>query len=152
MADATVTITENEKYTFTYFYGNGDSYSGYGFASLGTHSVGKLPYNYDNETGTQKGYYVIDSVEDGATGTKDYVQVTSYTDADTGFGDTTSIYSGSGYYGLGSESGHAFNAKVPWRGDSYFTRYEEADLPAALQVQVNLLADDGGKPGNRRLG
>ncbi|WP_177169546.1 choice-of-anchor L domain-containing protein [Cylindrospermopsis raciborskii] len=135
-----------QEYTFTYFYGNGDNYSGYGFAPLGTYTVGQLPDYYDNETGTQKGYYVINSVEDGATNTKDYVQVTSYTDADTGFGETTSIYSGSGYYGLGSEGGQAFNAN-PWTGDTYFSRYYEADLPAALQVQVNLLADDGGKPG-----
>ncbi|WP_161808608.1 hypothetical protein, partial [Cylindrospermopsis sp. CR12] len=127
-----------QQYTFTYFYGNGDNYSGYGFAPLGTYTVGQLPDYYDNETGTQKGYYVINSVEDGATGTKDYVQVTSYTDADTGFGETTSIYSGSGYYGLGSEYGYAFNAN-PWTGDTYFSRYNEADLPAALKVQVTAI-------------
>ncbi|WP_200959875.1 choice-of-anchor L domain-containing protein, partial [Cylindrospermopsis sp. CR12] len=123
----TVTITENEKYTFTYFYGNGDSYSGYGFAQLGTHGVGKLPYNYDNETGTQKGYYVIDSVEDSETGTDGYVYITSYTDADTGFGETTNIWYGGGYSGLGSEYGYAYNSDGS-ASDPYFTQYYEADI------------------------
>ncbi|MBD2138145.1 hypothetical protein H6F32_11215 [Anabaena sp. FACHB-1237] len=146
-----LTIVENdpqpiEKYNFTYFYGNGDSYSGYAYALSGTYSLGQLPDYYDNETGSQQGYYVIDSVEDGENGTNGYVSVTSYTDADTGFGTTTNIYSGLGYYGLGSESGSAFNAN-PWTGDHGFSSYYEADLPAVLQVRLNLLADNDGTPG-----
>ncbi|MBA4467239.1 hypothetical protein FHK98_18535, partial [Cylindrospermopsis raciborskii CS-506_A] len=77
---------------------------------MGTYTVGQLPDYYDNETGTQKGYYVINSVEDGATGTNGYVYITSYTDADTGFGETTNIWYGGGYSGLGSEYGYAYNS------------------------------------------
>ncbi|PZV25436.1 MAG: hypothetical protein DCF12_14945 [Snowella sp.] len=146
-----LTIVENDpqsqlKYGFTYFYGNGDSYSGYVYAPSGTYSVGQLPDYYDNETGSQQGYYLIDSIKDGENGTNGYVYVTSYTDADTGFGTTTNIYSGLGYYGLGSEQGYAFNAN-PWTGDYYFSSYYEADLPGVVQVRLNLLADDGGTPG-----
>jgi hypothetical protein len=141
-----------EKYAFTYFYGNGDSYSGYGYAPSGTYSVGQLPDYYDNETGSQQGYYVIDSVEDSEIGTNGLVIVTSYTDADTGFGETTNIGDANwgdgihGYLGLGSEQGYAFNA-TPWTGDYYFTYYSEADLPSVLQVRLNLLSDNDGTPG-----
>jgi len=146
VAITNVNDDKSEKYNFTYFYGNGDSYSGYVYAPSGTYSVGQLPDYYDNETGSQQGYYVIDSVEDGENGTYGYVSVTSYTDADTGFGTTTNLYSGVGYSGLGSEQGYAFNAN-PWTGDYYFSRYYEADLPAVLQVRLNLLADNDGTPG-----
>ena len=151
-----LTIVENDsqsqlKYSFTYFYGNGDSYSGYVYAAEGTYDVGQLPDYYDNETGSQQGYYVIDSVEDGEAGTNGYVQITSYKDDDTGFGITTSIGDPDwgdgihGYSGLGSESGYAYNANNS--GDNYFSNYSEADLPGVVQVRLNLLADDGGNPG-----
>ncbi|MFM6137320.1 MAG: cadherin repeat domain-containing protein, partial [Sphaerospermopsis kisseleviana] len=151
--DKTFVVTVNyvanyEKYNFTYYYGNGDSYSGYGYAAVGTYTVGQELGGYANETGNL-GYYRIDSIVAGTTLDSSYnnlVYVTSYTDADTGFGTTTNIYSGVGYYGLGSESGYAFNA-TPWTGDYYFSSYSEADLAAVLQVRVNLLADNDGTPG-----
>jgi len=141
----------NQKYTFTYTYGNGDSYSGYGYALQGTYSVGQVLEGYYNETDNY-GYYTIDSVDNATTGNNDYVYVTSYTDGDTGFDTTTSIgspywwyYGVNGYSGLGSEYGYAYNANSS--GDSYFSNYYEADLPGVVQVRLNLLADNGGTPG-----
>ena len=141
----------SQQYNFTYYYGNGDSYSGYGYAEVGTYTAGEVLEGYSNET-DNLGYYIIDAVDNVATGNNNYVYVTSYTDGDTGFGTTTSI---SGYYwwsvdvngysGLGSESGYAYNANNS--GDNYFNNYYEADLPSVVQVRLNLLADDGGTPG-----
>ena len=142
----------NQKYTFTYTYGNGDSYSGYGYALQGTYTAGQLLEGYYNETGNY-GSYTIDTVDNATTGNNNYVYVTSYTDGDTGFDTTTSIgspYWGgtgglNGYYGLGSEYGWAYNANNS--GDSYFSNYYEADLSGVVQVRLNLLADNGGTPG-----
>jgi hypothetical protein len=113
-------------YTFTYYYGNGDSYSGYGYVSMGTYSVGLLPDSYDNETGNQ-GSYVIDSIDNADNGPMAYwtlgnVYVNSYYDGDTSF----SSYSaeGYGYSGLGSESG---TVSGYYSSDS-FSWYDEADL------------------------
>jgi hypothetical protein len=138
-----------QKYEFTYYYGNGDSYSGIVYAAADAYSVGDIiTYGY-NETG-EEGYYSITGVDETVTGTEGQVIVTSYVDDDMMFGETTDIYptiysSPSGYSGLGSEYGYAYNAN--FSGDSYFTPYYEADLPAVVQVSLNLLADDGGEPG-----
>ncbi|WP_053538080.1 Calx-beta domain-containing protein [Anabaena sp. WA102] len=133
----------NQQYTFTYTYGNGDSYSGFGYAAQGTYTVGQVLDGYTNETGNP-GYYTIDSVDNAGTGNNNYVYVTSYTDGDTGYGTTNSISSW-GYGGLGSEYGSAYNAN--YSGDTGFNSYYEADLPAVLQVRLNLLADNNGTPG-----
>nr|WP_168652943.1 MULTISPECIES: choice-of-anchor L domain-containing protein [unclassified Dolichospermum] len=132
-----------QQYTFTYTYGNGDSYSGYGYAAQGTYTVGQVLDGYTNETGNP-GYYTIDSVDNAGTGNNNYVYVTSYTDGDTGYGTTNSI-SLWGYSGLGSEYGYAYNAN--YSGDTLFNSYYEADLPAVLQVRLNLLADNDGIAG-----
>ncbi|MCX5984418.1 MAG: dockerin type I domain-containing protein [Nostocales cyanobacterium LacPavin_0920_SED1_MAG_38_18] len=146
--NSTLTIVENEPvpqsvYTFTYTYGNGDSYSGYGYAAQGTYTVDQVLDGYTNETGNP-GYYTIDSVDNAGTGNNNYVYVTSYTDGDTGYGTTNSISSW-GYNGLGSEYGSAYNAN--YSGDTGFNSYYEADLPAVLQVRLNLLADNNGIAG-----
>ncbi|MTJ42475.1 Calx-beta domain-containing protein [Dolichospermum flos-aquae] len=133
----------NQQYTFTYTYGNGDSYSGYGYAAQGTYTVGQVLDGYTNETGNP-GYYTINSVDNAGTGNNNYVYVTSYTDGDTGYGTTNSISSW-GYNGLGSEYGSAYNAN--YSGDTGFNSYYEADLPAVLQVRLNLLADNNGIAG-----
>ncbi|WP_290601674.1 choice-of-anchor L domain-containing protein, partial [Anabaena sp. AL93] len=133
----------NQQYTFTYTYGNGDSYSGYGYAAQGTYTVGQVLDGYTNETGNP-GYYTINSVDNAGTGNNNYVYVTSYTDGDTGYGTTNSISSW-GYSGLGSEYGSAYNAN--YSGDTGFNSYYEADLPAVLQVRLNLLADNNGIAG-----
>ena len=110
-------------YTFTYYYGNGDSYSGYGYALAGTYVAGQKLSGYTNETGNQ-GYYTIDFL--GGTNNNIYdnnsVSVTSYYDGDTGYGSAYSV-SGSGYSGLGSESGYAHD-----NGSDTFSNFNEADL------------------------
>jgi Ca2+-binding RTX toxin-like protein len=121
-------------YTFTYYYGNGDSYSGYGYALAGTYVVGQVLLSaygvYSNETGNQ-GYYTIDSLD--ATNNYSYYQynnhvyVSSYYDADTGYGSAYSVNGSAGTYGFGSESGYAYTSEGS-SYDSYFDTYYEADL------------------------
>jgi hypothetical protein len=125
-------ILANQKYNFTYSYGNGDSYSGYGYAAVGTYTAGQALDGYANETG-YTGQYTIDSVELGNTnaGYNNLVYVTSYTDGDTGYGTTTNISSGIGYSGLGSESGNAYDASGN-SSDPYFSNSAEADIQNQL--------------------
>jgi hypothetical protein len=121
----------NQYYTFTYTYGNGDSYSGYGYALAGTYTAGQTLEGYSNETGNV-GYYTINSVEAGTTSASENnrVYVTSYTDGDTLYGETTNLYSYGGSSGLGSEYGYAYTSS--WSSyDSLFSNYYEADLVTA---------------------
>ncbi len=116
-------------YYFTYAYGNGDSYSGYGFADTGTYYAGQLlgygDSGYNNETGYD-GYYYISAVASSSSGTADFVYVNAYYDADSGYGNAY-LASGSTSYGLGSESGYAYNY-IYSNTNSYFSDYSEADL------------------------
>ena len=129
-------ILGNQKYNFTYSYGNGDSYSGYGYAAVGTYTAGQVLGGYANETGYTEAY-TINSVELGNTnaGYNGYVYVTSYTDGDTGYGTTTNVshdWQGvNGYGGLGSESGNAYDANGN-SSDSSFSQYYEADIQNQL--------------------
>jgi hypothetical protein len=125
----------DQLFLFTYYYGNGDSYSGYGFASAGTHYGGKWLYGTYNETYSY-GYYYISHVSDlGYDSQWDgFVAVNSYYDAATdydgaGSGGYGNAYytSGSGYSGLGSESGGAYNSGFS-NFDNYFTSFYSADL------------------------
>ncbi|MFM6004264.1 MAG: hypothetical protein ACKPA7_11950, partial [Sphaerospermopsis kisseleviana] len=114
-----------------YYYGNGDSYTGYGYAAVGTYTAGQVIGGIANETGFS-GFYLIDSVELGNTnaGFNGYVYVTSYTDADTGFGETTNLYNYGNpatYSGLGNEAGYAYDAAGN-SSDAYFNNYYEADI------------------------
>jgi hypothetical protein len=123
-------ILGNQLFNYTYYYGNGDSYSGYGYAAVGTYNAGQTIGYYGNETGID-GYYFIDSVELGntSTGYNGYVYITSYTDGDTSYayGTTTNLSAYTGYSGLGSEYGYAYTAEGT-SYDSYFSNYYEADL------------------------
>ena len=121
-------ILGNQLFNYTYHYGNGDSYSGYGYAAVDTYAVGQtIDYGY-NETGNY-GYYTIDSVELGntSTGYNGYIYVTSYYDADTGFGTAGYVNSGTGYSGLTSEYGYAYDSNG-YSSDSYFNYSSEADI------------------------
>lgn len=116
-------------YYFTYNYGNGDSYSGYGYADTGTYYTDQyIGYNdgYYNETGYD-GYYYISSVFIGYGGTAGSVTVDSYYDYDTGYGYAGDV-SGSGDYGLGSESGNAYNYSYSNIDSVFGQGYYEADL------------------------
>jgi hypothetical protein len=121
-------ILGNQLYNYTYYYGNGDSYSGYGYAVVDTYTAGQELSGYWNETGNY-GYYIIDSVELGntSTGYNGYIYVTSYYDADTGFGTAGYVNSGTGYYGLTSEYGYAYDSNG-YSSDPYFSYYSEADI------------------------
>ena len=122
----------NQYYTFTYTYGNGDSYSGHGYALGGTYAAGQTLGGYSNETGNA-GYYIINSVEAGTTNANENnrVYVTSYTDGDTLYGETTNVWKdwwgGNGSSGLGSEYGYAYTSDGSSQ-DAYFNNYLEADL------------------------
>ncbi|NLQ04564.1 Ig-like domain-containing protein, partial [Cylindrospermopsis raciborskii] len=123
------------RYNFTYSYGNGDSYSGYVYELEGTYSIGRLPGNFVNETNlvTATGFYTIDSLGETTreSSLNKLVYLTSYTDGDTGFGSTTNILpqpnTVSGYSGLGSESGFAYDSRFR-SADPRFSNYFEADL------------------------
>ena len=123
-------ILGNQKYNFTYSYGNGDSYSGYGYAAVGTYTAGQVLGGIANEIG-YAGQYTIDFVENTNAGYNGYVYVTSYTDGDTGYGTTTNLYNYGGYSGLGSEYGYAYDANG-YSSDSYFSQYYEADIQNQL--------------------
>ena len=119
---------QNQLFNYTYTYGNGDSYSGYGYALAGTYTAGQVLGGYANETG-YTGQYTIDSVSAVTTDSSynNRVYVTSYTDGDTLYGETTNLYSYGGGSGFGSEYGYAYTAEG-YTYDSYFSQYSEADL------------------------
>lgn len=124
--EADVVVT-TELYSFTYVYGNGDFYTGTGYANAGTYSSDQYIGYGDgslNETGYD-GYYYINSVASGYSGTVGSVTVDSYYDHDSGYGYAYSAY-GSGYSGLGSESGFADNDSDVESSFGY--GYDEADL------------------------
>lgn len=117
-------------YYFTYNYGNGDSYSGYGYAATGTYSTNQY-IGYADGLNSQTGYddyYFISAVYGGQTGTTDSVSVYAYYDGDTGYGVASSI-SGSGFSGLGSEQGYAYNSDFSNTSSLFgYYGYYEADL------------------------
>ncbi|WP_435183499.1 cadherin domain-containing protein [Cylindrospermopsis raciborskii G7] len=129
----TVGLPGYQRYNFTYRYGNGDSYSGYVYAPVGTYTQGQnIPVSNRNETG-QTGSYTIDSFGEITTNISfnNLVYLTSYNDADTGFGPTTNIWppqgTVSGFSGLGSEYGFAYDANF-FSSDPYFSNFFEADI------------------------
>ncbi|QNP30989.1 cadherin domain-containing protein [Cylindrospermopsis curvispora] len=129
----TVGLPGYQQYNFTYRYGNGDSYSGYVYAPVGTYNQGQnIPVSNRNETG-QTGSYTIDSFGEITTDSSfnNLVYLTSYNDADTGFGTTTNIWppqgTVSGFSGLGSEYGFAYDANF-FSSDPYFSNFFEADI------------------------
>ncbi|PNK01760.1 hypothetical protein CEP10_18405, partial [Cylindrospermopsis raciborskii S07] len=129
----TVGLPGYQRYNFTYRYGNGDSYSGYVYAPVGTYTQGQnIPVSNTNETG-QTGSYTIDSFGEITTDSSfnNLVYLTSYNDADTGFGTTTNIWppqgTVSGSSGLGSEYGFAYDANF-FSSDPYFSNFFEADI------------------------
>ena len=132
------------QFIFTYHYGNGDSYTGIVSAAPETYSVGQIIAGIDNQQGSQQGYYTIDGFSEEDNSSNGQVILTSYTDADTGFGNVTNLW-GYGYSGLGSEYGYVYNTN--YSESRYFTNYYEADLPALLQIRLNWLADNNGIPG-----
>jgi hypothetical protein len=115
-----------DQYYFTYYYGNGDSYSGYGYASAGTYTPEQVLSPYSNETGND-GEYVIGEVYAGYGYYWDegYVYVNSYYDGDSS-GESAYYANGYGYSGLGSESGYAYDAS--YSNDGYFSYYDEVDF------------------------
>ncbi|WP_417040653.1 cadherin domain-containing protein [Cylindrospermopsis raciborskii] len=129
----TVGLPGYQRYNFTYRYGNGDSYSGYVYAPVGTYTQDQnIPVSNRNETG-QTGSYTIDSFGEITTNISfnNLVYLTSYNDADTGFGTTTNIWppqgTVSGSSGLGSEYGFAYDANF-FSSDPYFSNFFEADI------------------------
>ncbi|PNK16505.1 S8 family serine peptidase, partial [Cylindrospermopsis raciborskii] len=117
---------DRQLYYFTYNYGNGDYYQGYGYAAAGTYTVGQRLYEQSaNETG-EIGYYDITAVYSDSFGYLNSVFVDYYYDADTGYGPAIYAY-GSGYDGLGSESGSAYDANY-LSTDTYFSKFYEVDL------------------------
>ncbi|WP_240866914.1 Ig-like domain-containing protein, partial [Cylindrospermopsis raciborskii] len=129
----TVGLPGYQRYNFTYRYGNGDSYSGYVYAPVGTYTQGQnIPDSNTNETG-QTGSYTIDSFGEITTNISfnNLVYLTSYNDADTGFGPTTNIWppqgTVSGFSGLGSEYGFAYDPNF-FSSDPYFSNFFEADI------------------------
>ena len=119
----------SDLYSFTYNYGNGDSYSGYGYSNPGTYFSGEyigFADGYRNETGFD-GYYYISSVSRGASSPAGLTYVSDYYDIESG--NYASYVSGyTGYSGLGSEYGYAYNSTSS-NSDSYFGQgYYEADL------------------------
>ncbi|MBE9252241.1 hypothetical protein IQ226_24755, partial [Dolichospermum sp. LEGE 00240] len=119
------------QYNFTYRYNNGDSYTGYVYAVEGTYTAGQVIGIFYNETTLLGNYgeYIIDSIASTTLDSSfnNLVYVTSYTDGDTGYGTTTNISSGTGYSGLGSEYGYAYDANGN-SFDPYFSQYYEADI------------------------
>jgi hypothetical protein len=121
-------LSSYNQYNFTYNYGNGDFYTGYVYALEGTYAAGQVLEGYYNETGNY-GSYTIDSVSAGTADSSynNQIYVTSYYDGDTGYGYADLLDSYTGYSGLGSEQGYAYDSN--WNSsDSYFSNYYEADI------------------------
>ena len=135
-ADLSLYSTTNQLYYFTYYYGSDtattaddDSYSGYGYVNsanaydLSNGSI-TIP-GVSNETGGT-GFYVISEAYNVNYGSDGQVEVYSYFDADTGYGNAYNV-SGEGWNGLGSEYGFASDYNG-YSVDTYFSNYYEADL------------------------
>ncbi|NLQ06748.1 hypothetical protein FLX35_01030 [Cylindrospermopsis raciborskii LB2897] len=136
LSDGVIVNPLIQLYYFTYTYGNGDSYQGWGYADANTYQSGQVIPVENNELGLP-GQYVIDSVWDsyGAVGR---VEITSYNDGADGNGSAPggvygSAYyvSGSGYEGLGTESGYAYDYNYT-STDVFFSKFDEANLVSQL--------------------
>lgn len=126
-----VSTTSNPNFTdlyyFTYHYGNGDFYIGYGSAEPTTYWGGQIinPYEDINITGNDS-YYFIDSVYSGYAGVSGQVEVYSYYDSESfAYADFTF---GSGFSGLGTEFGYAYNASYSYTESFFGYDYYQADL------------------------
>ncbi len=140
--------TNDVGYTYYYVYGNGDYYQGYGYAdaSQGYQAGQYFSPPVSDETyyqGYNPGYYYIASVEDYGVdyGAQNQVYVTQYYNAETAqFASyIQDYYTGqygyaTGYSGLGSEVGYAYDYSLTNR-DPFFGTYAqqhyEADLTTA---------------------
>ncbi|WP_240865916.1 S8 family serine peptidase, partial [Cylindrospermopsis raciborskii] len=149
-ADLQELVVTYQLYYFTYNYNNddptttnvveGDFYQGYGYAPTGTYTVGqRINQSSPNETGNN-GYYTIDSVSEGNYGLLDAVSVYSYYDGADGNGSDlggaygyASYVSGTGYGGLGTEEGYAYDYNYA-SADSYFSKHNEANLSDGVVV------------------
>lgn len=136
--------TNDVYYTFTYTYGNGDYYQGQGYADASQgYYAGQYIYPIYDETyyqGYNSGYYYIASVSDQGKdmGLQNQVYVTQYYDAETAqFASYirdyyTGTYGyGSGYSGLGSELGYAYDYSLTNNDPLFGYQYYEADLTTA---------------------
>lgn len=137
--------TNDVLYTFYYVYGNGDYYAGYGYADAnqGYYAGQYITPVYDETyyyEGYNPGYYYIATVADtGADyNAQNQVYVTQYFDAETySFASYLQDYYtgnygyGSGYYGLGSELGYAYDYSLT-NNDPFFGTYAQLHYEADL--------------------
>lgn len=136
--------TNDVLYTYYYFYGNGDYYQGYGYAdaSQGYYAGQYFSPVYDEtySQGYNPGSYYIATVQDYGVdyGAQNQVYVTQYYDAETAqFASYIQDYYtgtygyGSGYSGLGSELGYAYNYSLTNNDPLFGYQYYEADLTTA---------------------
>ena len=114
-------ILANQKFNYTYHYGNGDSYSGYGYAAVGTYTAGQTIGYYPNETtGSYPGG--TGAVENDTLGYSFYgdsVYHLSYTFANLSDAITLNFI-GSGLEGIDNESWGLDNVKVTAGAFNYF--------------------------------
>ncbi|MFN9630408.1 MAG: Calx-beta domain-containing protein [Cyanobacteriota bacterium] len=135
-SSADMSAERDQIFVFTYYYGDGDFYTGYGYADANTYAAGDVIGYFANDT-SNLGYYVIEYAYDpGYYSYSDgYIVIDSYYDASTDVdgvgmgrnGYATYVY-GSGYYGLGSEAGDAYDESHRWTGDNYFSNSSSADI------------------------
>jgi hypothetical protein len=133
-ADFTTTSSTLQIYYFHFTYTSGDTYYGYGttLKSDTTYAVGNITSAQAAAISGEAGTYTIDYVYDTTSGTAGEVQVYSYYDADTGGIGWNNMASGSGYTGLGSESGSV----TSYDGlNTSFTTSAEADFSSANLLQ-----------------
>lgn len=129
------------QYTYYYVYGNGDFYYGEGYADASAgYQAGQYFYPINDETsyqGYNTGYYYIASVTNLGVddGMQNQVYVRGYYDAETAsyasylYDYYTGAYGyGSGYSGLGSELGYAYNYSFTNSDVVFGAGYYEADL------------------------
>lgn len=135
--------SDHQYFQFTYYYGNGDFYRGYGYAVQDAYAYGEVLGPYAND-GRDDGYYVIDYVaNESGPGVQGYITINTYYDATIdsdslgvgGYGFADLVW-GEGFFGLGSESGEAYNIYGEGTGDNTFNFSASADLIANDQEYI----------------
>jgi hypothetical protein len=117
-----------ELYGYAHYLPSGDVYYGWGYAASGTFSPSQYFIGYTYGDGSSSVYQITEVYQGYGNSLIGQVNVSNYYDVETN--SYANVASNQGFFGLGSESGNAYNGAYS-NADSFFGFGYEADLLAA---------------------
>ena len=124
-----------EAFSYVHYLPNGDAYSGIGYVPTGTYAEGQILTGYTYGDGSSSTYQIVDVVGGYDGSLIGIIDALHYYDVETN--SYANVQSYTGYFGLGSESGYAYNADYS-NNDGFFGYGYEGDLTGVPSYQADL--------------